>query len=286
VEPVVVFGEAGTGRAQMCRYIHSRSSRALGPFIVIDCHKPAAEVEERLFGRTSAPGVPPDSSALLKADGGSLLLMNLEALPRHLSDRLARLVSKKVAPARQGGEEPVDLRLMVTANASLEALLTRSELDAELGRSLEGAQVEAVPLRDRRQDVLQLFEHFATEESKRARKEMPSLSPDARRLLVDYHWPGNVTELRGVAERLSLLYSGVEVSALRLPPEIQSGPLVATEPKSLAEQIARLERDAISEALREARGKKIRAAEILGISRPTLDKKIEEFQLVVDKRRS
>jgi DNA-binding NtrC family response regulator len=73
------------------------------------------------------------------------------------------------------------------------------------------------------------------------------------------------------------------VSALKLPPEIQEGPL--TERKTLAEQISRLERDAISEALREARGKKIKAAAILGISRPTLDKKIEDFQLVVEKKR-
>lgn len=91
-------------------------------------------------------------------------------------------------------------------------------------------------------------------------------------------------ELRGVAERLTLLYAGAEVSALKLPPEIQEGP--QTERQSLAQRITRLERVAISEALREAKGKKIRAAAILGISRPTLDKKIEEFSLVVEKRRS
>lgn len=283
-DTVLIHGETGTGRTLMARYIHSRSSRGLGPFVEVDCRRPPIEVEETLFGRTSAPGVPPQSSALLKADGGTLLLKSLEALPRHLSERLARLISKKVAPARQGGEEQVDLRIMATGPVALEAMIGRGELDPELGRALSGQQVEALPLRDRRPDVLQLFEHVAGQVARGRRKEPPTLSPDARRLLVDYHWPGNVEELKGVSERLAILYAGQEVPALKLPAEIQDGPQDA--PRTLAKMISRLERDAISEALRDARGKKIRAAAILGISRPTLDKKIEEYQLVVEKRRA
>jgi DNA-binding NtrC family response regulator len=228
--------------------------------------------------------VPPQSSALLKADGGTLLLKNVESLPRHLSERLARLISRKVAPARQGGEEPVDLRVIATSPAPLDAMTARGELDAELARALAGQQVETLPLRDRRPDVLQLYEQFAGVVSRARRKEPPTLTPDARRLLVDYHWPGNVEELRQVSERLALLYAGQEVPALKLPAEIQDGPQEA--PRTLAKMISRLERDAISEALREAKGKKIRAAAILGISRPTLDKKIEEYHLVVEKKRS
>jgi DNA-binding NtrC family response regulator len=282
-DTVLIHGEAGTGRTLLARYIHSRSSRALGPFVEVDCRRPPTEVEESLFGRTSAPGVPPQSSALLKADGGTMLLKNLEALPRHLSERLARFIAKKVAPARQGGEEPVDVRIMATGPVALDAMTARGELDPELGRALAGRQVEALPLRERRPDVVQLFEHFAAAVARGRRKEPPSLSPDARRLLVDYHWPGNVEELKGVAERVALLYAGQEVPALKLPAEIQDGPHEA--PRTLAKMIRRLERDAISEALREAKGKKIRAAALLGISRPTLDKKIEEYQLVVEKRR-
>lgn len=284
MEPVVVTGEPGTGRVQFGRYIHSRSPRALGPLVVVDCRRLPTEVEETLFGRTSAPGVPPQSSALLNADSGSLIFKCLEALPRHLSGRLARFIANKTAPARQGGEESVDVRFMATARFPISTLLSRGEVDVELGRALQGQDVESLSVRDRRPDVLQLFEHFSGEVAKRVRKEIPTLSPDARRLLVDYDWPGNVAELKGVAERLTQLYAGTEVSALKLPPEIQAGP--STEPITLAQQIARLERDAISEALREARGKKIRAAAILGISRPTLDKKIEEYQLIIEKRRS
>jgi DNA-binding NtrC family response regulator len=211
------------------------------------------------------------------------VLRAIEALPRHSSDRLARLVSRRVAPSRQGGEEPVDVRVMVTCDAPLQTLVSRGELDAELARVLAGTEIETLPLRDRRPDVLQLFEHFAAEAARARRKEPPQLTPDARRVLVDYHWPLNVEELRGVTERLALLYAGAEVSALVLPPEVQQG---ATEGQlTLAQRVQRLERDAIAEALRAARGKKIKAAAILGISRPTLDKKIEDYQLVVEKRR-
>lgn len=176
------------------------------------------------------------------------------------------------------------MRVMVTAPAPLATLVSRGELAPELARVLEGVEVENLPVRERRPDVVPLFEHFSQEVLRGAQKAPPVLSPDARRLLLDYPWPGNVSEVRGVAERLSLLYAGGEVSALELPPEIQEGQL--RSPQTLAQRIARLERDAISEALRDARGKKIHAAALLGISRPTLDKKIEEYQLVVEKRRT
>jgi DNA-binding NtrC family response regulator len=283
-ETVLIHGEAGTGRTQTARYIHSRSSRALGPIVVVDCRRNPVEVEEQLFGRTSAPGVPPRSSALLKADGGVLVLQCIEALPRHLSERLARHLAKKTAPARQGGEEPVDVRVMATAPLPLDAMVTRGELDAELARALTGTAIDTLPLRERKADVLQLFETFSAEMTRARRREPPALSPDAKRLLSEHSWPGNVEELRGLAERLSLLYAGGEVTALQLPPELQEGAEV--KPRTLAERIQRLERDAISEALRAANGKKIRAAAALGISRPTLDKKIEEYNLVVEKMRA
>jgi DNA-binding NtrC family response regulator len=284
-EPVVLFGENGTGRLLKAQYIHSRSPRALGPFVVVDCRKAALQVEEELFGRASAAGVPPSSSALLRADHGTLVLRQIEAIPRHTAERLARLLSRRVAPARQGGEEPVDLRLVATSGAALQTLVSRGELDAELAKALNGVEVESLALREMKPDVPLIFDHFAAKVARARRKEPPTLSPDARRLLGDYAWPGNIEELKGVAERLALLYAATEVPALKLPPEVQEGAAPDTN-KTLAQMIQRLERDAISEALREARGKKIKAAAILGISRPTLDKKIEDYQLVVDKRRA
>jgi DNA-binding NtrC family response regulator/pSer/pThr/pTyr-binding forkhead associated (FHA) protein len=285
-EPVVLHGEAGAGKTLCAWYIHTRSTRALGPLVEVDCQRSHAEVDEALFGRASGPGVPPSPSALLRADGGTLLLRHVQSLPRASADRLARYLQKKQAPQQGGGEEPVDLRVIATAVSPVDALVSRGELSAELGQALGGASIELIPLRDRRPDVPALFEHFAQRAPRPGRKEPPTLSPDARRLLTDYGWPGNARELRLVTELLSQLHAGAELTALMLPPEIQEGTPAATQAaRSLQAMIQRLERDAISEALREARGKKIKAAALLGISRPTLDKKIEDYGLVVDKRR-
>ena len=145
---------------------------------------------------------------------------------------------------------------------------------------------KALPVKERKADVPALLEWFWSELARTRRKEAPNLSPDAKRLLSEHEWPGNVEELRLLAERLSVLYSGAEITALHLPPEITGGGVTVQTVATLAERISRLERDAISEALRAANGKKIRAAAALGISRPTLDKKIEEYGLVVEKRRA
>jgi DNA-binding NtrC family response regulator len=280
--PVVLSGESGTGKSLLARYIHMHSPRGLGPLVAVDCRQPA--VEEQLFGGARGPGQPPRSSALLRADGGTLLLQHVERLSGPVAERLTRLLSRKVAPARQGGEEPVDLRLIATASSPAQLLAAKGELDAALAMALSGLEIEVPPLRDRRADVLVLFEHFSKRSAEDTRKPPPVLRPGARRLLVDYAWPQNVRELKLVSERLGRVYAGGEVHSLRLPPEIQEG-AVSAEPSSLQQMVERLEREAITEALQAAGGRKIRAAERLGISRPTLDKKIEEYAIRVERSR-
>jgi DNA-binding NtrC family response regulator/pSer/pThr/pTyr-binding forkhead associated (FHA) protein len=281
--PVVLSGEPGSGKSLCAGYIHSRSPRALAPLVRVDC-RDTGSLGEVLFGRTSGSGLPPLSSALLRADGGTLLLHHVEALPRSLAERLSRLLARKTAPAPQGGEEPVDFRLIATASTSLPALAAKGEVEASLVRLLAGFELELPPLRERRADIPTLFEHFVTRAPRTVNKGPPLLSPEARRLLMDYDWPHNVRELKLLAERLALVHAGAQIHAVHLPPEIQAGS-VSPAPSTLQERVARLERDAISEALRTAGGKKIVAARLLGISRPTLDKKIEDYGLTVSRRR-
>ncbi|WP_224362304.1 sigma-54-dependent Fis family transcriptional regulator [Hyalangium versicolor] len=280
--PVVISGEPGTGRSLLARYIHVHSSRALGPLVAVDCLQPSAE--ELLFGGTRALGQPPRSSALLRADGGTLLLQHVEGLSGAVIERLTRMLARKMAPARQGGEEPVDLRVIATASAPAQLLAAKGELDMALAMALSGLEIEVPPLRERRADVLALFDHFSRRSAGEARKPPPVLSPGAQRLLTEYAWPQNIRELRLLSERLARVYAGGEVHALRLPPEIQEGS-VAAKPRSLQQMVEHLEREAITEALQAAGGRKIRAAERLGISRPTLDKKIEEYSIQVDRSR-
>src|SRR5207247_11048790 len=107
--------------------------------------------------------VPPASSALLRADGGTLVLRQIEAIPRHTAERLARLLTRKVAPARAGGEEPVDLRLIATSHGQPSALASRGELDSELAKALHGVEIESIALREVKADVPLLFDRFAGE---------------------------------------------------------------------------------------------------------------------------
>ncbi|MCY1079022.1 sigma-54-dependent Fis family transcriptional regulator [Archangium lansingense] len=283
--PVVLSGEPGTGKSLAASYIHARSPRALGPLVRVDCREPAATLEEVLLGRSSGPGQPPVASALLRADGGTLLLHHVELIPRALAERLARLIARKTAPAPQGGEEPVDFRLIVTANVPPHVLAVKGTVEASLVRQLAGLELAMPPLRERRADIPMLFEYFAARGARAARKEPPVLSPEARQLLMDYEWPHNVRELALLAERLALVHAaGAQLHALALPPEIQAGS-VSPPQLTLQDRVTRLERDAIAEALRTAGGKKIVAAKLLGISRPTLDKKIEDYGLTVSRRR-
>jgi len=279
--PVLIVGEAGTGKRALAQSIHALSARGLGPFVAVDCRRPPDELAEELFGQLGGQGGLSRASGLVRADSGSLLLRNLESLPPDVSSKLARLLESKRAPSPRGGEEPVDLRLLATSSRPLTELLGEGGLPPELTRLFPGPGLELPPLRVRSSDVLPLFEHFAAQVARRHFQAPPTLTPDARRLLTDYGWPRNVEELRLLAERLALLFPGQEISSVRLPPELMQGSL--ERPRSLDHMLARLEREAVVEALREARGKKIRAAEILGISRPTLDKKIADYGLTVQK---
>lgn len=283
-DPVVLVGEAGSGRAALAAVIHGMSPRSLGPFVTVECRQEPQEVERELFGQMGTPGSPPRAAALLRADGGTLMLRNVQMLPKHLAERLAQAILRKAASPPQGGEEPVDVRVVASTGQPLAGLVSKEGFDETLAKALGGLEIELSPLRSRQSDVPILVEHFAARAAQVLKVTPFTLTPDARRLMGDYHWPGNVMELKLIAERLALLYPGQEVPALKLPPEIQllgsSG-----KPLGLDALISNLERQAISEALREARGKKIKAAAILGISRPTLDKKIEDYGLVVEKVR-
>jgi DNA-binding NtrC family response regulator len=200
-----------------------------------------------------------------------------------MAERLARLLARKSAPAREGGEEPVDVRLLVTTHTPPRMLAHQGELDESLSLQLSGLELALPALRERRADIPLLFERFASRGTRAGREAPPVLTPEARRLLMEYPWPHNVRELELLSERLALLHAGASLPASALPPEFRqdASPLSL----SLQERVSRLERETISEALRSAGGRKIVAARLLGISRPTLDKKIEDYGLTVERRR-
>ncbi|HEY3450681.1 MAG TPA: sigma 54-interacting transcriptional regulator [Myxococcales bacterium] len=278
---VVLIGESGTGKALTAHYLHARSPRALGPFVKVDCRAPAPVLEEELFGRQPGPGVPPRPAAFVRADGGTLALLAVESLPHELAVKVAREIKERRAPVPGTGDSPVDVRLLVTAREPVAQLAATGRIDLDLAHAIEGVELALPPLRERRTDVAQLFDHFAAHAARVQLGKPPQLSPEAKDLLLSYAWPGNVRELKLCAEHLSLSRGGDEVMSAHLPREVAGAAGPAQGLEKLADAVARLERDAIAQALRKAGGKKIRAAALLGISRPTLDKKIATYKLPV-----
>jgi DNA-binding NtrC family response regulator/pSer/pThr/pTyr-binding forkhead associated (FHA) protein len=282
--PTVFLGEPGTGKALCAHYVHARSPRGLGPLVRVDC-RDTDVLEQTLLGRSSRAGVPPLPSALLRADGGSLLLLHVEHLPHALAGRLAGLLARKRAPAREGGEEPVDVRLLATASAPLRGLVERALVHEALADRLTGLALQLPPLRERRADIPPLFERFAARGARATGGAAPGLTPEARQRLVEHDWPHNVRELELLAEWLARRHTGAELSASALPAQLRPDATVSAS-ATLQERVARLEREAIAEALHAEGGRKSAAARRLGISRPTLDKKIEEYGLRVERRRA
>ncbi len=278
-QTVLLHGEPGTGKQLLGGYLHARSARALAPLVVVDCRAPAPVLEEELFGRAAMAGAPPLLSALARADGGTLLLSGIDGLPWDLSEKLARAIHRRSAPLPGGGEASSDLRVVATCRPQAPGGPAKAPLEPELAAALEGEEIAVCPLRERKSDLPLLFDFYAGQAARLLGASLPRLSPEARELMQAYGWPGNVREMRLCAERLAQLRPGEEVLVQHLPREIAGVP--AVEGETLADQVARLERDAIAQALRRARGKKIRAAALLGISRPTLDKKIAAYRLSV-----
>jgi DNA-binding NtrC family response regulator len=278
--PVVLVGQHGVGKSLIGAYLHSRSARAAGPLVRVDCRGVPSAIQDELFGRPAGPGLAPLPSALARADGGTLLLLDLEALDRPAAERLARHLSRASAPTLGGGEAPSDARIVATTREHPDGLLARGDIDPALATALKGAVIDIPALRERPSDVSLLFDHFAARVARRAGHPPPPLSDEARQLLSNYTWPGNVRELRLCAERIALLGLKGEVTRAHLPREIQEGSIEGGD-ATLGDLVGRIEKDTIAAALRKAGGKKIRAAALLGISRPTLDKKIALYGLKV-----
>jgi transcriptional regulator of acetoin/glycerol metabolism len=250
---LLLYGERGSGKGFLAEYLHSRSVGARAGCVTVHCGDESARLEPELL------------NACQRADGGTLILRNVEWLPKASARWLSHLLKQPSAP----GGPSLDVRLLATAGQRLEVL----------GELFAGASLEVPSLRKRTADIPALFKAFTSAKARALGIEPPRLSPQAQRLFLQYRWPGNVAELRLVAERLTLLYSGLEVGPSKLPTEIIEG--AGDQDQRLKQKVVDLERQAIASALLQARGKKIRAAEMLGISRPTLDKKIRELHLVL-----
>jgi DNA-binding NtrC family response regulator len=278
---VLIQGESGTGKELVARAIHSSSPRARGPFVAVDCGAIAEGVlESELFGhaRGAFTGAQVSRRGLFEeANHGTLFLDEIGDVGPNLQARLLRALQEGTI-RRVGTNEPVavDVRVVAATNKDLETAVKDGTFRADLYYRLDVVTIRIPPLRERREDILLLAEHFA---AKHGRAEGAAVSPAARDMLTAYDWPGNVRELENVIARaLALSPSGVILpedlpEALRTP-----GPPAGPVPAETADRptLAQLERRYAAQVLRETGGNKTRAAEILGIDRKTLYRLVGE----------
>jgi two-component system, NtrC family, response regulator AtoC len=274
--PVLVTGESGTGKELIARALHTLSLRA-GRFVAVNCAAlPENLLESELFGHEKGAftGADRDKPGLLEtAHGGTLFLDEVTELPAALQPKLLRALEEGEV-RRLGATQPrrFDVRFVAATNRDLEKQVAEARFREDLYWRLHVLHVHLPPLRERPADIPLLAEHFLG--------GRPT-SHEAMAVLTSYPWPGNVRELRNALERAATLSSTPEIRVADLPPRIRDSgdPTVLVADASTRQlPLRELERAYILEVLRQTGGNKSRTAEILGLDRKTLYRKLEEYR--------
>jgi DNA-binding NtrC family response regulator len=287
---VLILGESGTGKELVSRALHQLSSRAAGPFVAINCAAiPEALLENELFGHEKGAFTGAGARKIGKAEiahRGTLFLDEIGDLPLALQGKILRLVQERQFE-RVGGLQTitVDVRVVAATNRDLREAVAARQFREDLFFRLSVFPVEIPPLRRRRGDIVPLAETFLQRFSREMGRKGLLLSEAAKRALLDHAWPGNVRELQNCLERAAILAEGlvIEPQHLRLLPESSQGPTLGdvldlTGPlgEVAKRAAARAEEEAIALALREAEGDRAAAAEKLGVSVATLNRRLRQ----------
>jgi len=287
--PVLLTGESGTGKEMVARALHRRGERAQGPFVAVNLAAvPDGLLESELFGhargaftdaRTSRRGL------FSQASGGSLFLDEVGELSLALQPKLLRALQERVVrPVGSDKEQPFDARIIAATNRKLEEMVQQGTFREDLYYRLAVIQVELPPLRARGADILLLADHFLARAAARTGKTIRSISAPAARRLLRYRWPGNVRELENVVERAVALTVNSELGVEDLPHRIMG---TRAEPElGPAENGVDLvplhvvEERHIRRVLQALGGNKTRAAQLLGLDRKTLYRKLDRYRIL------
>jgi DNA-binding NtrC family response regulator len=283
--PVLIHGESGTGKELIARTIHLRSARAVRPFVSINCGAlPDTLLETELFGHRKGAfsGAVTSRVGLFEAaNGGTLFLDEIGEMSPAMQVRLLRTLDS--GEVRRVGEERafhVDVRIVAATSKELTREATDGRFRWDLFYRVSTVVLEVPALRQRREDIPQLVQHFLT--PARSGKAL-AFTRDALERLIAYEWPGNIRELRNVVERLQILHEGSEVTASDLPAELRRAPEPTDAPgagEPALVPLAQIERRHVERVLAATGWNKARAARVLEVDVKTLNKKIRDFNLV------
>ncbi len=285
---VLITGESGTGKSLIARAIHFLSPRKDRAFVTINCAAiPETLLEAELFGyeRGAFTGAyTPRKGKFEMANGGTIFLDEIGDMPLSLQAKLLRVIQDREIE-RLGSEKivRVDVRIIAATNRDLYALVKEGKFREDLYYRLNVVPIHVPPLRERREDIPLLVEHFLKVYNSKYGKRV-KLAPDAVQALMEYSWPGNIRELENTVERLVVMHEGA-VRAIDLPPHI-----LAYRRRSQTEEISRLperlqetEKEKIVEALEKTGYVKSRAAKLLGYTFRQLDYRIKKYGIEIKK---
>jgi two-component system response regulator AtoC len=240
---VLITGESGTGKELIARALHENSSRHAGPFIKINCAAiPKTLMESELFGYdkgafTGAVGAKPGRFEL--AHGGTLFLDEIGEIPVEMQVKLLRVLQESEFE-RVGGIKTikVDVRLVTATNRDLQQEIVAGTFRDDLFYRLNVVPIHIHPLRERREDIPLLAEHFLAKFNDRLKKQISAISQEAIERLISYNWPGNIRELENLMERTMLFCEGPEIQVSDLPPEVMAAAPVAAAPSIASGAVA------------------------------------------------
>ena len=286
---VLIVGESGVGKEVIANTIHARSRRAGQSMVKLNCAAfPQTMIEGELFGylKGAFTGAMHDFPGMIAAaNDGTLFLDEISDMPADLQTRFLRVLQERdYRPLGSTQTMKADFRAIASTNRPITQALAENRLRSDLYYRLNTFQIEVPPLRKRKEDIPPLIAQFVKQFSQQLGKPEPDISPDAFQKLLDYSWPGNVRELQNAIEYAVVLTRQGMIDVKELPTEIQLPPALQQAelgalPRSGVQTLDDVERNAILQALAECRGNKKKAAELLGIQRPTLYNKMKRYAI-------
>jgi len=289
---VLITGESGTGKEMVARALHAANDRSDAPFVAVDCSSLTGTLfESQLFGHVkgSFTGAQTDTEGFIRAaDGGTLFLDEIGELEPALQAKLLRVLQEsEVVPVGSTRPLKIDVRVIAATNCDLQKMVREGSFREDLFYRINVVSIQMPPLRDRREDIPRLAEHFLAAQCDRYDEPRRQFEPTAMAKLCSYHWPGNVRELTNLVERAFVLGHGTVVKAEHI--HVGGGRIDGQTPSPRSAALPTLEqaeRELIVQALRMSGGCKNEAARLLQIERRRLYRMIARHDLEAFCRRS